>query len=172
MITLIKTNYRHIYIDMCIFLSLFLLPSIGHMFPFPIYLIEPMRIAVFTGYLLSKNAYNAALLAITIPIFSFLTTGHPLFFKATLISIELLTNILFFIFLYQKLRIGAFLALVASVVVSKLIYYGIKFLFLSLGLLSGSLVSTGLYEQIITLVILSVVFGILYSRFFKSEKNG
>ena len=89
MLVILKSNYRYIIVDLLIFLILFLLPSIAHLFPFPIYLIEPMRIAVFIGYLLTKNTYNVAFLAFTIPLFSYLTTGHPLFFKALLISIIL-----------------------------------------------------------------------------------
>jgi hypothetical protein len=172
MLVILKSNYRYIIVDLLIFLILFLLPSIAHLFPFPIYLIEPMRIAVFIGYLLTKNTYNVAFLAFTIPLFSYLTTGHPLFFKALLISIELATNILLFILFYQKIKLGDFFSIVVSIIVSKLFYYGVKFLFLGFGLLSGPLVSTGLQGQMISVLILSGFFVLLFRNFTKIENNG
>lgn len=94
--------YKTILIDVAIFLVIYLLPSISHLFPFPMYLIEPMRIAVLATYLLTRSKVNTSIIAVSIPLFSFLVTGHPVFFKSFLISVEFLTNILLFIYFIEN----------------------------------------------------------------------
>jgi len=167
MIILLQKHSRVIFLDLSVFIALYLLPSIAHILPLPIYLLEPMRICVFAGYLLSKSTYNAVFLAVTIPIFSFLTTGHPLFYKAVLISLELSANIVIFIFLYRKWHIHGLFSIVVSIILSKLLYYAFKYVLIQYGFISGSLVSTGIVNQIIAMIILSVVFYVLFSLFYK-----
>lgn len=154
--------YKTILIDVAIFLVIYLLPTISHLFPFPLYLIEPMRIAVLASFLLSRSKVNTYIIALTIPLFSFLVTGHPVFFKSLLISVEYLTNILLFIYFTEKLGIKTLGAMTLSIIGSKIFYYGLKYVFIEVGLIEGSLVSTGLIEQIIALLIISIVFTILY----------
>lgn len=171
MITIINSSYRHVIIDMGIFLALFSLPSIAHLFPFPLYLIEPMRIAVFMGYLLSSNTSNAIFLALVIPIFSFFTSGHPVFFKTILISFELGINVGLFVLFFQKAKLSPYLAMLLSIVISKIAYYALKYAFLQFALLKGSWVSTGLQSQLIFLFGFTVLFGFLFNRYFKFLKN-
>jgi len=171
MIAVLKSNYRHLLIDLSIFLCLFALPSIAHLFPFPLYLIEPMRIAIFIGYLLSRNTGNAIFLALAIPLFSFITTGHPVFYKSILISFELVLNIWLFIFLFQKIKLSPFLAMILAIFISKILYYTMKYTFLQLTLIHGSWVSTGLQSQLVVLIILSALFGFLFNRYFKVSKD-
>lgn len=154
--------YKTILIDVAIFLVIYLLPTISHLFLFPLYLIEPMRIAVLATYLLTGNKVNTSIIAVSIPMFSFLVTGHPVFFKSLLISVEFLTNILLFIYFIEKLGIKTLAAMILSIIGSKIFYYGLKFIFIEVGLIEGSLVSTGMTGQIIALVIISIVFTILY----------
>ncbi len=154
--------YKTILIDVAIFLVIYLLPTISHLFPFPLYLIEPMRIAVLASYLLTRSTVNTSIIAVSIPLFSFLVTGHPVFFKSLLISVEFLTNILLFIYFMEKLGIKTLGAMILSIIGSKIFYYGLKFIFIEVGLIEGSLVSTGLIGQIIALLIISIVFTILY----------
>jgi len=166
----IRQNQRHLLVDVSVFAVIYLLPALSHLVPFPLYLIEPMRIALFAGYLFSRNGYNAAFLAVTLPLFSMWTTGHPVFFKSLLISVELLANILLFILFFQRFRLNVFVALVSSILLSKVIYYGFKFTFLQGGLLAGNLISTGLQNQLITLLGLAMLFSVLFHYFFKRDR--
>lgn len=52
--------------------------------------------------------------------------------------------------------------MILSIIGSKIFYYGLKFIFIEVGLIEGSLVSTGMTGQIIALVIISIVFTILH----------
>lgn len=165
--TFIRQSTRHILVDAGVLLFIYLLPAFSHLLPFPLYVIEPMRIALFLGYLLSRNGYNAALLAFTLPLFSLWVSGHPPFFKALLISFELVINIGGFIWLYRRLRWAAFPALALSILFSKIAYYGMKFLFILFGLVDGSLISTGMQSQLLTLMGQALVFTVLYRAFFK-----
>jgi hypothetical protein len=158
---------RHIVLtDLLVFLLVYFLPAFSHMLPVPLYLLDPMRIIVFAGYLFSRNEKNAFFLALTIPIFSMLVSGHPPFFKAFLISIELSANILLFIYLQQRIK-WIVLALFVSIVSSKVIYYALKFVFLKLALIDGSFISTSVFIQLGTVLFITI----LLSFFLKRERS-
>jgi len=140
-------------------------PTISHLLSIPIYLFEPMRIMLILA-LAHTTHRNAYLLALTLPIFSMVVSGHPVFLKTILITAELVLNVWLFIFLSGKVK-NAFVAMVGSIIASKLFYYGIKFLLLSAVLLEGSLVSTPLYLQGITTIILS---GYILLAFYLNRK--
>lgn len=160
--SLVKTRNGIVITDVIIFLTLYLLPGLSHLMPFPLFLIEPMRIAVLTAYLLNRNLTNGLALALTIPLFSSLTTGHPLFLKALLISLELSINLGLIYLFINKVRINVFLSTFVAILLSKAFYYAAKFLILKVGLLEGKLVLTHLWPQFYLSVGLAILFGILY----------
>lgn len=168
-IQIVKANGKVILVDVLVFAFILIIPAISHLVPFPLYLIEPMRIALLMGYFLSRNTYNGFFLAISIPLFSTLITGHPVLLKSTLIAAELGVNIAFFYLLFYRMQWGVFSAIITSIVLSKVFYYGCKFIFLQNGWLKGSLISTGLESQAITLTIISVVLWLLFRNTFKNE---
>lgn len=83
-------------------------------------------------------------------------------------SVELVTNALLFFYLHNKRRIGAFLSALLSIVVSKGLYYLIKYLLISFSLFDGELVSTSLVLQVVVALALSLLFALLYD---KRERN-
>jgi len=92
----------------------YMVPVISHLFAMPIYYIEPMRLMLILAiaHTSKKNAY---ILAVTLPIFSFAVSAHPVFLKTLLISGELLLNVWLFFFLTEKIKnkFGTVLACVA-----------------------------------------------------------
>jgi len=157
--TVISSSNRRIIIsDILVLALIYSVPAIAHLVPFQLYLLDPMRILLLTGYLLSRNLKNAFFLAVTIPIFSMLLSGHPHFFKAFLISIELMVNVGIFIFLSKKLRGFMPIILFLSILSSKLVYYTLKYLFLSFSIMDGELISTSLMVQLINVVSISIIF--------------
>ena len=98
-----------------------------------------------------KNAY---ILAATLPIFSFIVSAHPVFIKTLLITGELLLNVWLFFFISEKMK-NKFGSMLLSVGLSKIAYYVLKFALLSAVLLEGSLVSTPLAIQAITMIVFS-----------------
>lgn len=129
-----------------------LVPSLAHELAFPVYRFEPMRLALFTG-LLWTGRRNGFLLALVMPLVAYLTAGHPAPPKLMLIQVELVANV----WLYDRgLALTRRFAVAAAVstIVSKLAYYGLKYLLIEIGWLGGRLVSTDWRAQLAVLVLI------------------
>jgi len=155
---------RTILIDVAVFICIYFIPALSHITPFPLYLLDPMRIFMLAGYLLTRQNANAYLLAITIPLFTALVSGHPPLFKAILISIELSVNILLFVQLLNRTRLHIAVALFISIIGSKLVYYALKFAFINNGFVEGNLVTTDLWMQLGTVVFVTMIFIFIWLR--------
>jgi hypothetical protein len=153
--------------DLGAILLIYLIPSTAHFIPFPIIYAEPMRIVAIAAYFLSKNYLNALLIALSLPIFSLLFSGHPTLYKASLISIELFLNILILHILLFKYKIHTLTAVVIGIVVSKVVYYSLKYFFISISLLQGSLFSIPIYIQLIS----TAITGLVFYLFLRSNKK-
>jgi len=97
-------------IDVALLATLYLLPSFSHVTALPLYMFEPMRVAVLIA-LLFTNRTNAYFIAFTIPLASAMVTGHPVPFKALLMGIELSILVATYFYLAQLARVPAFAAL-------------------------------------------------------------
>ena len=148
-------------IDLLAITFIYFLPALSHLTALPIYLIEPMRIAVLFC-LIHTNRKNALLIAISIPIFSLIVSSHPVILKSVLITIELLVNLLFFYFFIEKT--GTFLAMFFSIIYSKFIYYSGKYLLIQMQWIDGDLVSTSLIIQFAVAVGLSLYAALFYKK--------
>lgn len=151
-------------LDILALLFVYFTPALSHLFNLPIYFLEPMRIMVILA-LAHTHRKNAYLLALTLPLFSFVVSAHPLLLKSLLITGELLFNVWFFYFIFKKIN-NSFAAIILSVVASKILYYGIKFILLSALLIEGSLISTPLFIQ----VIMTLVFGTYIAIFYRKKQ--
>jgi hypothetical protein len=147
----LSTDWKKIaLVDALLLTVVFFIPALSHLTPFPLYVLDPMRLVMFAGLILTRHQTNALLLAIVIPMVSTLISGHPPFYKAILISIELAANLLMFTYAqgrWPRYTIGV---LIGSIVLSKVLYYAFKFVFIQAQLVSGPLVSTPLYIQLLT----------------------
>ena len=162
-----KKNVLILVSDIIAIIVIMFLPTISHLMPFPLYYLDPMRLVLLGVYFVSRNYKNAYVLALGLPIFSMLYSGHPVFYKAILISIELFINMVVLHFLFRK-GTNIFFAVFFSIVLSKIIYYLFKFAFIEWSLISGKLFSTSLIIQIIIAAGLSSVFFIFGRRFNQS----
>ncbi len=152
-----KRNIIILVSDITAIVVIMFLPAISHIMPFPLYYMDPMRLVLLGVYFVNRNHKNAYLLAIGLPIFSMLYSGHPVFYKAMLISFELLVNMVVLHLLFRK-GINIFFAVFFSIIFSKIVYYLFKFAFMEWSLISGKLFSTSLTIQIIIALGLSTVF--------------
>ena len=132
----------------------YLTPVLSHLFAIPLYYLEPMRIMVILS-LVYTGRFNSYVLALTLPAFSYLVSGHPAFYKAGLITGELVLNILIFDMLHSKIK-NYFIVASASILLSKLIYYLFKYVFISYSLLSGHFISTPIVIQLILIMLLGL----------------
>ena len=156
----------------------FALPALSHLTSVPFYLADPMRLAVLGALIASRNWKNSLALALALPLISFALSGHPVYPKCLIIAVELAVNVALFAWfsrLIERRRLdnsrptwntatlfggAAFL----SILLSKVLYYALKALVLSAGLLKMELVSTALWIQLIVAVLLSVGMAVRYSR--------
>lgn len=153
--------YKAIAFDAFALAFIYFLPAFSHMLGIKLYLIEPMRLMLIIA-MVHTHRRNAYLLALTLPLFSFLISAHPVLIKTGLISIELIINVGLFFFLVRKIHtLGA---IFISIWLSKIIYYGLKYLAIIYIWPGDSLISTPLYIQLITSVVFSLYLFLLFQK--------
>ena len=148
------TNKTKVIIFDIIALSIiYLTPTLSHIFSFPVYYLDPMRLMLFL-VIIHTNKRNSYLIAATLPLVSFITSSHPVFIKSLTMSVELVLNVWLF-FEFSKLFKNNFIPATLSIIVSKLVYYAVKIFLVSTALLSTGIISTPLHFQIAVLLIIS-----------------
>lgn len=171
MTTALATLHRFkttLLIDAGLLLALYMLPGLSHLTAYPLYKLEPMRIALIIALLFTNRA-NTYLIAFTIPLASSVVTGHPELFKAVLMGIEFSILVATFSYLVRSVRLPAIAALTAGILFSKLIYYSMKFIALNAGFLTGKLISTPVQTQVVLAVGTAVVFGLV--EYFRAKSG-
>jgi hypothetical protein len=148
-----KSNIKTYLIDFSLLLLIYFLPALSHLFAFPIYYLDPMRIALVVA-LIHTSKRNAYIIALTLPLFSFLISSHPQILKSFLLSAELIINLSLFFLLKEKLK-NVFTSLFISIIISKVIYYLLKFVLIYFALLNDKLFSTPYYFQLLSAILLS-----------------
>ncbi len=143
----------------------YFLPAVSHMLGVKLYLLEPMRFMLILA-LVHTHKRNAYLLALSLPLFSFLVSGHPILLKSLLIAAELTMNVFVFYLLWK--RIPLFLAAFGSIWISKLFYYGLKYVLILLVWPGTALVGIPLWIQAGT----SVCFGLYFFAMGRKTMKG
>jgi hypothetical protein len=160
-----KRTLGTVIFDILALAFIYFVPTISHMLNFPLYLIEPMRIALVLA-LVHTTKRNAYVIALTLPIFSYLVSAHPVFYKMMLISGELIINVWLFYFIFNRTK-NAFVSILSSIILSKAIYYLAKFIAIVLIFkVNENIVSTSLYIQAATTLVFSLYLGLMFR-----EKN-
>jgi len=159
-----NTHVKPALLDITAIAFIYFMPALSHMLGIKLYLMEPMRLMLVLA-MVHTNRKNAFLLAVTLPMFSFLVSSHPVFVKTFLISIELVVNVALFFFLVKKMH--TLPAIFLSIWLSKIFYYGLKFIALELLLLRGALIGTPLLIQLAT----SAAFSIYLFMFFRQTEK-
>ena len=96
-----KLNTKSIVLDIFALAFIYFVPTISHLLNIPLYLIEPMRIMLILA-IVHTSKKNAYIIALTLPLFSFLVSAHPNIFKVLLITAELVLNVWLFFELSKK----------------------------------------------------------------------
>ena len=161
--TIIKKTLPIAIFDLFAVALVYFIPALAHLTAIPFYIIEPFRLMVLISLVVMNNKHNSLLLAVTLPLISFIIAMHPFFVKAMLISVEMVVNVLVYSLLMKKIKKPS-LAILLSIVVSKAGYYLLKYGFISMGLLSMSLISTSLLVQLAVAVVTALLFGQIYKQ--------
>jgi len=139
-----------------------LVPAASHLFKIPVYYIEPIRIMLVLALLFSSR-WNAYALAIVLPVFSFLVSGHPAPLKMMIIMAELLLNAWLFLYFFQKTR-RSFLSAFSSIIISKVFCYAMYFVVFSMAFVKAEAEMTFLLAQMIFAFVLSSFVWLISSR--------
>ena len=163
-----RADYKSIIFNILALAFIYFVPALSHVFNVPIYLVEPMRIMLILA-MVHTSKTNAYLIALTLPLFSFLISSHPNVFKSLIMTAELLLNVWLFFEISKRVSNG-FAAMLSAIVISKVVYYFLKFALISFAVLESGLISTPIYLQVITSIIFSgYVFLLLRRRKTKSD---
>jgi hypothetical protein len=141
-------------IDAVALAFIYFTPVLAHLAAFPVYMIEPMRIMVILSMAHSSRR-NSYLLALTLPLFSFITTSHPEFFKMLIITCELVVNVFLFYWLSARMK-NAFFAMISAIITSKILCYLLYLIFFSMAFVRNESDMTFLAVQLITTLFFSI----------------
>ncbi len=144
---------------------IYLVPAISHLLSLPVYLIEPMRLMLILAMVHTSKS-NAYLLALTLPLFSLVISGHPVFPKMLLIAFELSLNVFLFYLMAKRIK-SVFPAILLSIVISKVLYYALKFLLIQVAVIETGLITTPILIQ----VVMTFIFSLYLYLFFRKNQD-
>lgn len=159
-----KYDYKTVIYDILALTVVTFTPALSHLTAIPIYLLDPMRIILLLS-IVHTSKKNVYLLALALPLLSFILSAHPYFVKSLLIASELMINAFLFFYLMKFFK-NSFTPAILSIAISKVYYYLLKFSLIGFGLISTELISTPIILQIIVAVSISIYLWF----FFKNER--
>lgn len=149
-----KVLIKALVIDLAALTFILLTPSLVHLFNLPVYMLEPMRLMVILS-LAHSTKKNTYLLALTLPVFSFIVSGHPEALKMLIITAELVLNVFLFYLLASKIR-NFFLSGVLSIVLSKVFCYLAYLVVFSFAFVQEEAAVLFIVVQVLTTLLFSV----------------
>ncbi|MBT5268798.1 MAG: hypothetical protein HOL70_05060, partial [Candidatus Marinimicrobia bacterium] len=149
---------RAVLTDVFVLSAFYLTTTFAHILSVPLYQLDPMKIIVLITVMYS-NRGNALMIALSLPILSFMSTGHPVAPKFLLMAGELMI----FATIMSTYKSGHWIVLFSAILVSKLGYYLLKAAVIWMGWLNQDLFATDFKSQALALIILSAVFYFLIS---------
>ena len=148
-----KELVKALVIDILALAFIYFTPSLAHLLNFPVYMLEPMRVMLILS-LAHSTRKNSYLLALTLPLFSFLVSGHPELVKMMIITAELVLNVFLFYLISARIR-NLFLAGFLSIVGSKIFCYLAYLVVFSMAFVREEAGTVFLLVQLLTTVIFS-----------------
>jgi hypothetical protein len=166
----IQSVIKGLLLDIIALVIVFFTPRIGLILHLPFYMIEPMRMMVVLS-IAHSNRVNSYLLALTLPFFSWAVSGHPELFKMLVMTVEITVNVFLFYLLNKKID-SVIMAMIISIVVSKVICYALYLLFFSMMFLEQEAEPSFLLAQVITTLIFSFYVYFVIRQKSTLAKNG
>lgn len=161
-----KVIIKNSILDLFAVAFIYLVPTVSHLFSYPLYIFDPMRMMLILA-LAHSTKRNSFILALSLPVVSFLISAHPAFLKALLMTGELTINVFLFYILQKKFS-HVYLSVFASIIIAKIFYYLGKVLLVNFSLLKMDVVSTSLLLQLLLALIFSTYVYLIWRS--KTEK--
>jgi len=162
-------SLRSLINDFVALVVICLVPALSHLSGVPVYFIEPMRLMIVVAMLASHKT-NAYVLAIVLPLTSFLVSGHPEPLKMAVIMAELTVNAWLFYALIARTG-KPFISMLLSIIGSKLFCYALYLIVFSLAFVKAEAGASFLISQGIVTLALSIATYFFLNKSFKSEKK-
>lgn len=155
--------FRTFLVDGFALAFLLLMPAASHLTGIPFYFIEPMRVMLVVALIFTSRS-NAYILALALPVFSFLVSGHPVPVKMLIIMGELVFNVWLFILLFHKTR-KPFISMFSAIIICKIFCYLTYWIVFSWAFVVDESQAIFLIAQLVVTLVLSVsVYGISRKR--------
>ncbi|MBQ9417510.1 MAG: hypothetical protein IJU19_02910 [Bacteroidales bacterium] len=149
---------RTVAMDAALLALACVVPMVSHALAFPLYKLNPM-LALLLASMLGRGGWrNGVVMAVLLPLASWLVVGMPVGMKAVCMAAELLTVAAVWGELNGRWKPLA--AVMAAVVVGKGVYYGLKAVLIS----SVALVGTEWWVQVGVAVAWCGLFALVYKR--------
>lgn len=166
-ITSTRNVLRVVAVDFALLTVACLIPILSHLAAIPLYKFNPMLIVIMAGMLIVNDSRNMYLLAVLIPLVTSLVTGMPSLAGAVCIMIEYAVVITMFVLFKDKSSwVKAFVAILVSMMVARVVYYIAKWLILS----PEKIINTPLLLQSIVTVVTAILFALLWQRIHGTSK--
>lgn len=146
-------SVRTIVVDALLLTTACLVPTLSHLFAFPLYHLNPMLLVLLAGMLLVPDKRNALLLALLLPLVSMMAVGMPTPLKALCMMAELSAVVL----ISGCFSVQGFVPMLLAIIGGKVVYYLLKALLLA----PAVLVSTPVLTQLIVAVAAAMLFALL-----------
>lgn len=146
-------SVRTIVVDALLLTTACLVPTLSHLFAFPLYHLNPMLLVLLAGMLLVPDKRNALLLALLLPLVSMMAVGMPTPLKALCMMAELSAVVL----ISGRFSVQGFGSMLLAIIGGKIVYYLLKALLLA----PAVLVSTPVLTQLIVAVAAAMLFALL-----------
>ncbi len=146
-------SVRTIVVDALLLTTACLVPTLSHLFAFPLYHLNPMLLVLLAGMLLVPDKRNALLLALLLPLVSMMAVGMPTPLKALCMMAELSAVV----FISGRFSVQGFVPMLLAIIGGKVVYYLLKALLLA----PAVLVSTPVLTQLIVAVAAAMLFALL-----------
>lgn len=144
-------------IDAAIVTVALMLPAAAHAIGVGTRFLEPMRMALLAVVLLVPQRRNAYLVALALPWISCAFTGMPVVWMAAMMSAELAINA-FVLYRLLDLKVFPGLAVIASIISAKTVYYAAKFLLIQIAIIPQMPVIGNMAATVVATVLLSLLF--------------
>ena len=157
---------RILAIDAALVTLTLLLPVLSHAFGVGLRYLEPMRLTLFAAVLFVPEKKNSYLLAFVLPWLSCAIIGMPIWWKAAMISFELMANV-FILYRFLDFKVNAGLSVFISIIIAKALYYFAKFLLIKTAVLP----LMPLVDNYLAILFSAVILSVLFVFGFKCLKN-
>lgn len=135
-----------------------LVPAASHLLAVPLYMLNPMLAVLLVGMLIGRDWRNSLVLALLLPLVSYLVVGMPTAPKMLCMMAEMVTLVSLFTVLVKRWAVLP--AVLAAVMAGKVVYYLLKMVVMA----PVMIISTDWKVQVAVVLLWGGVFALLYKR--------